>query len=347
MGRTGLSTMSEEESVEKRIGIGLPLTPSLSLGASGEHRQTSAGAEETSKGTTEHPRRSLTGQEHQRRPLSLPLFSVQRAQAIFRRTSLRFLHTSSLNISSGIIDDSSAPDRPHFVQLIHEKADGSMDRRRTAIGGPRAPVAGHNEEQRTQAFESIFGAPSTAHRDLQHRPTQRTLPTNPNVHQQQQQQHYNPPYRQQPNQPRFLQPLQPQTYSRSPQQYTYAQPNYSRPVPGCSPSPDSIGYYSNAAVAPLSQGYMSANQPRHVIPPGALLPPQQTPTPNPSVPPRLDSLLTEDGGKLSLDFMSENGHGGIVIQGPEDNGLEDDSELPWIKSGQRTRKCAILTGKVN
>jgi hypothetical protein len=65
---------------------------------------------------------------------------------------------------------------------------------------------------------------------------------------------------------------------------------------------------------------------------------------NHSVPPRLDSLLPEDGGKLSLDFMSEDGHG-VVVHAPEDDGVEDDSELPWIKAGQRTRKCVILIRK--
>lgn len=90
---------------------------------------------------------------------------------------------------------------------------------------------------------------------------------------------------------------------------------------------------------------MASNQQRlSSIPPGAQHLPQQMYNSNHSIPPRIDSLVPEDGGKLSLDFMSENGHAapvnstGIVIQGPEDE-EEDDSELPWIKAGQRTRKC--------
>jgi len=327
MRRCGLSTISDEEGVKNREQlVGLPPPSSSWSLASGEHSQSSGG--ETSKTSRDHTLGS--DKDHRRRPLSLPPVgpSFQRAQALFKRTSLVFVRRSRVQIYSGIIYDSSPPDRPHLVQV------NSMDRRRTAIGGPRPPVAGHSEDQRSQAFESIFGTPSAAHRDLQQRPTQRTLPTNPH-----QQPHYSQVYHQQQlNQPRFLSPQQPQTFSRSPQQYPYSPPNYSRPVLGYPPP-------SDYAVAPLQQSYQSVTQQRHVLSPGALLPPQQAQTVNHSVPPRLDSLLPEDGGKLSLDFMSEDGHGGVVVHAPEGDGLEDDSELPWTKTGQRTRKCASLTEK--
>lgn len=297
-----------------------------------------------------HPKNSRS--PPQRRPLSLPGLgpTVQRAKQHFKATSLGPVCSFPSSFISGKFRGAE-PDHQPLSSLRTSTDDFqpcTMDKRRAPVGGPRPPLTPGSDDSRSQAFESIFGARSAAHsRTQQQQPRPPTTNLSP---------HYSPHYYpNQQQQQRFLLPqqqyqLQPQQqqqqpYQRSPQQYAHPY-NYGHPgYPQAASSSEAVGYYSNSAHAhPPQTSYAPSGQQRlPPLPAGTQHPPVQNV--NHSLPPRLDSFVQQDGGKLSLDFTSENGHASttsVVVHAPEGE-PENDSELPWISPGQRTREWRSTT----
>ncbi|KAG8812401.1 RHO1 GDP-GTP exchange protein 2, partial [Serendipita sp. 401] len=231
--------------------------------------------------------------------------------------------------------------------------------------GPRAPMADsinahHSSDERSQAFQSIFGRPSPAHHQPQAQP--RPVPVNTS-------QYYQNHYPSPGMQPRYLPPQQqqypPSQYARSvrgpeqPYGYQYGPPHSNYPPPSVTnssgtiaspppPAPDpSLDFLTSQGLTP-AQAYQAqvfaANQQRMGLPSGAYPPikPHTGPSkiPNEGYPSRVDSLSFQpDGGRLSLDFDSKPSTSSNVqpiFSRPEEDGDGDgDSELPWV-AGQRT-----------
>jgi hypothetical protein len=312
-----------------------------------------------------------SGTHSHRRPLSLPLFgkTADHAKAALKRRSVGlFARQANKEILEVVQRDSAE----HRVQgeSAHDDLE-TMDRRGGAMG-PRAPVLSnvnpaHGGDQRTQAFESIFGRPSAAHRDVQAYPQMRpqqmnTPPYYPQQYQQQapQSRHYQPqslPQHQYARPQRTPEPPYGYPYEHSHSNY---QPSFhsasngvvmSPPAPPVDPSLESL---TNAGLTP-AQAYQAQvfanNQQRMGLPPGAHPPHGQNGSPlgrassmTTSPPPRLDSLsIQEDGGRLSLDFVERDNQPVVAVEvrnhSRENLDSEDgDSELPWINAGQRTRE---------
>ncbi|KAG8752819.1 RHO1 GDP-GTP exchange protein 2 [Serendipita sp. 396] len=220
--------------------------------------------------------------------------------------------------------------------------------------------AHHSSDERSQAFQSIFGRPSPAHHQPQAQP--RPVPVNTS-------QYYQNHYPSPGMQPRYLPPQQqqypPSQYARSvrgpeqPYGYQYGPPHSNYPPPSVTnssgtiaspppPAPDpSLDFLTSQGLTP-AQAYQAqvfaANQQRMGLPSGAYPPinPHTGPSkiPNEGYPSRVDSLSFQpDGGRLSLDFDSKpstSSNVQPVFSRPEEDGDGDgDSELPWV-AGQRT-----------
>jgi len=306
-------------------------------------------------------------QRRHRRHRSFPVFatSINRGKRTLERRSVGEADTQcpySLELAGNNWKEEN--------QQHSESSVGAMDRRRTAMG-PRPPAHGvnniggdHSDDQRTQAFESIFGRPSAAHRDgpshVQQRPS---LPVNSSHYYSQQHPH---PAHQQRHMLPLAQPQPPYQRSIRAQELPYGYPyNYSRsnrtpssvassgviaspPPPSSDPSLD---VYTNQGLT-LAQAYQAQvfaqKQQYGGPPPGALPPSQSAPHNEPLLlPPRLDSLtLSDDGGRLSLDFNyhSPPKANGSASRTPQQLVAkfddETDSELPWAGTGQRTRETS-------
>ncbi|KIM25430.1 hypothetical protein M408DRAFT_331185 [Serendipita vermifera MAFF 305830] len=361
-GPSGLATIVDErEGVEEKPAF---CSPPQSLVSSSPISNSTNHDENESNGFDKS-----IGRKH-RRHRSVPVLSasIDRAKQSLKRRS------------QGEADH----ERLYFTEINSIKAvceqenQSSMDGRRAAMG-PRPPshhpigAGEHSDDQRTQAFESIFGRPSAAHRDAQPPRAQQRLPlpVNPSPY-------YGQPYSQptMQQQQRHLQPMafqqqqQQQQYQRSIRAqeqpygypYGYSNSNYtpssigsagvitSPPPPASDPSLD---VFTNRGLTP-AQAYQAKvfAEGRGGVPPGTLLPTSHNNDPL-SLPPRLDSLtLSDNGGRLSLDFdhHSPPASNGSMNRGPQqtfaklDDELEGDSELPWANAGQRT-PTSNLPGK--
>ncbi|KAG9052240.1 RHO1 GDP-GTP exchange protein 2, partial [Serendipita sp. 407] len=303
-------------------------------------------------------------ERRRRRPLSLPVLGapVQQVKGALKKLSVDF-HSKDRRDSIPELDPVS------FHKNRHDRVGRGdcveeMDRRRTAMG-PRAPMADsinahHSSDERSQAFQSIFGRPSPAHHQPQAQP--RPVPVNTS-------QYYQNHYPSPGMQPRYLPPQQqqypPSQYARSvrgpeqPYGYQYGPPHSNYPPPSVTnssgtiaspppPAPDpSLDFLTSQGLTP-AQAYQAqvfaANQQRMGLPSGAYPPikPHTGPSkiPNEGYPSRVDSLSFQpDGGRLSLDFDSKpstSSNVQPVFSRPEEDGDGDgDSELPWV-AGQRT-----------
>ncbi|PVF99838.1 DEP-domain-containing protein, partial [Serendipita vermifera] len=318
-----------------------------------------------------------SGTHSHRRPLSLPLFgkTADHAKAALKRRSVGLFARQANKENLEVIQRDLAENRVK-PESAHDDLE-TMDRRGGAMG-PRAPVLSnvnpaHGDDQRTQAFESIFGRPSAAHRDVQAYPQMRPQQMNtPSYYPQQYQQQVaqSRPYQPQslPHQPQSLPQHQYARPQRTPEPphgypYEYSRSNYqpsfisatngvvmSPPAPPVDPSLESL---TNTGLTP-AQAYQAQvfanNHQRMGLPPGAHPPHTQNGSPlgrassmTTSPPPRLDSLnIQENGGRLSLDFIERDTQPVVAVEvlGNSREKLESeedgDSELPWINAGQRT-----------
>jgi hypothetical protein len=360
-----LATIMDEEAGESNTTCSPPgppaSAPSLSrstnnLNNNGQNERDDFGYRGNSKG----PQQKL-----HRRHRSVPVFSapIDRAKQALNRRSVgeadtQHSHLTGIGGSNGEEENQQDP----------ERSSGPMDRRRAAMG-PRPPahpvnnIGGeHSDDQRTQAFQSIFGRPLAAHRDAQAHVQQRPPPPGPASH------YYSQQHPQQAPPLRHLQPLAhpQQPYQRSIRgqeqshgyPYNYPQSNRSLSaiastgiIASAPPPPQdpSLDFFTNQGLTP-AQAYQAQvfaqKQPYGGPPPGAYLSEQGDSHNDPlSLPPRLDGLtLSDDGGRLSLDFNHQspprsNGSTARVPHQPvakfDD---EPDSELPWASAGQRTRE---------
>jgi hypothetical protein len=305
-------------------------------------------------------------QKRHRKHRSVPVFSasIDRAKQALKRRSVGEANTQHSNLT-----EIGGINWKEENQQDLERSSGTMDRRRTAMGPRPASHAvnniggEHSDDQRTQAFESIFGRPSAAHRDAQAHVQQRPPPPVNTPH------YYSQQYSQPALQQRHLQPLAhpQQPYQRSirgqeqPYGYPYNHSHSSRAPsavassgiiasPPPPPQDPSLDFFTNQGLTP-AQAYQAQvfaqKQPYGGPPPGAHPPSQGTSHNDPfSLPPRLDNLtLSDDGGRLNLDFnhQSPPRSNGSVSRTPQQQVAkfdddELDSELPWASAGQRTRK---------
>ncbi|KAG8818967.1 RHO1 GDP-GTP exchange protein 2, partial [Serendipita sp. 399] len=352
--------MTEDEEAKKEMKVQVESTPqSLFRAAQDSGHDHHENHDEDNEHTHHQP--SSPERAKRRRPLSLPVLGapVQQVKGAFKKLSVDF-HSKD----RGDHIPGSGPAVLHKNHRVFAASDDcveEMDRRRTAMG-PRAPMAdnisaAHSSDERSQAFQSIFGRPSPAH----HQPQAQPRPMPPNAPQ-----YYQPHYPSPGMQPRHLPPQQqqpPSQYARSlraPEQpygyqYGYSRSNHppssintaagviTSPPP---PPPDpSLDFLTSQGLTP-AQAYQAqvfaTNQQRIGLPSGAYPPvnPHTGPSqvPNERYPTRMDSLnFQPDGGRLSLDFDS-NPSSSLNVQpvnSQSDEDADGDSELPWV-AGQRT-----------
>ena len=357
-GPSGLATIVDEEAQEE-IASWPPTEPASNnpISNSTNNLESKEQKEPNKLGTTGESKAHPERQHRRHRSVPVLSASIDRAKQAIKRRSIGEADHERLYFSEISSNSNKKEENQQATEAI-------MDRRRAAMG-PRPPsnvIGGeHSDDQRTQAFESIFGRPSAAHRDTQPHAQQRPQqPINPSLYYPQQ-------YQQQPPQQRHLQPMahQQQQYQRSirPTEqpygypYGYSRSNYtpssiastgviaSPPPPASDPS---LEAFTNRGLTP-AQAYQAKvfAEGSGGVPPGSYQPAQTTSYDDPlSLPPRLDSLtLSDDGGRLSLDFNHQSppkSNGSMTRPTQQtfanfDDEPEGDSELPWVNAGQRTR----------